>query len=59
MRHLVMIAAQVTRACIELKTFERTVYELARPPKPQLTPAQAYELTGAARRIRAVPACGL
>ena len=32
-----LAAGQTTRACNELATFARTAFELARPPRPQLT----------------------
>lgn len=48
---------QISRACSELATFVRTVYDLARPPRPKLTAAQAKAFTDAARRIRAVIGC--
>lgn len=50
-------AGQSSRACSELSTFVRTVYEFARPPHAQLAPAQAHQLVSAARRIKAVLAC--
>ena len=54
---LALKANQATRACTELATFIRTVYDLARPPHPQLTAAQARAFTETARRIRAVIGC--
>lgn len=48
---------QISRACGELATFARTVYDLARPPRPKLTIAQAKAFTDSARRIRSVIGC--